>query len=468
MSRRRGRSQPTPAPSRLEEWILGRGTGAPIVRFSMVWGSVGLLWVILVFASGLSVAPPPDWIPFPLDAFWQTIAMFFSAPVLVTFIPVVAALWLGFRIGAHYLADLFEPEDPSLASRHLWPALFGLDILSYPRLDVTTGNIEQLDPVSPLVAIGGPGYLKIHLGHAVVVESLEGRPKVYGPARLRFLSGFERIRDVVDLRDQVGRVDMVRAITRDGIEVQARDAQMVFRVYRGEGKERSLEDPYPFDEASIRHLVYARAVEEGGRRRWADALPERVRSEIRSFVERSTLEQFLALRPQAEQAVPSASFEIPREALTARFHTPESATRLRDDGLELDWVGVGTWELGGSAPGGAAQAGLAETLIAGWREKERLGLYTSPEYLERQQARGFREAIGSALHELLESWRSDGQGHDPQLASLLLLRRIQERLARLRDLARGENQLRLPVNFDEAMRHLASLAEPRWLGGGPS
>src|SRR3989304_6172370 len=396
MRRRRGRSQPTPAPSRLEEWILGRGTGAPIVRFSMVWGSVGPLWVILSFASGLSVAPPPDWIPFPLDAFWQTIAMFFSAPVLVTFIPVVAALWLGFRLAPHYLADLFEPEAPSLASRHLWPALFGLDILSYPRLDVTTGNIEQLDPVSPLVASGGPGYLKIPLGHAVVVESLEGRPKVYGPARLRFLSGFERIRDVVDLRDQVGRVDMVRAITRDGIEVQARDAHMVFRVDRGEGKGRSREDPYPFDEASIRHLVYARAVEEGGRRRWADALPERVRSEIRSFVERSTLDQFLALRPQAEQAVPS------------------------------------------------------------------------PASRERQQARGFREALGSALHELLESWRSDGQGHDPQLASLLLLRRIQERLARLRDLARGENQLRLPVNFDEAMRHLASLAEPRWLGGGPS
>lgn len=467
MTRRTSRSRRASSPS-FQEWILGRGTGAPIVRFLVVWGSVGALWVYLVFASGLNVEPAPGWLPFPFDAFWQTISLFFSAPVLVTFLPIAAALWLGFRIGAHYLADLFELDDPSLASRHLWPSLFGLDVLSYPRLEVTTGNIDHLDPASPLVAIGGPGYLKIHLGHAVVVESLEGVPKVYGPARLRFLSGFERIREVVDLRDQVGRVDEVRALTRDGIEVRAREAQMVFRVYRGEGKERSLEDPYPFDEASIRHLVYARPVEEGGRHHWADALPERVRSEIQSFVERSTLEEFLALRPQPEEAPTRASFEIPREALTARFHTPESARRLRDDGLELDWVGVGTWELAGPSGAGTAEAGPAETLIAGWREKERLGLYTSPEYLERQQARGFREAVSSVLQEMLESWRTDGQAHDPQMASLLLLRKLHERLARLRDTARSETELHLPPNFDEALRHLTSLAEPRWLGGAPS
>jgi len=467
MSRRPTRSRRSPS-SPAAGWILGRNAGAPIVRFLIVWGSAGFLWIALLFTYGLPVSPAPGWLPFPLDAFWQTASAFLTARVLVTFIPIVAALWLGLRIGAHYLADLFELPDTSLASRYLWTALFGLDVLSYSRLDVATGYIEQLDPGNPLMAIGGPGYLRIYLGHAAVVESLEGKPNVYGPARLRFLSGFERIRDVVDLRDQVGRVDLVRAITRDGIEVQARDAQIVFRVYRGEGKERSLEEPYPFDDASIRHLVYARPVEEAGRRRWADALPDRVRSEIRSFVEGSTIEEFLALRPKPASGAPTGSFEIPREALTARFHTPEAARRLRADGLELDWVGVGTWELAAPTSGASAEAGLADTLIAGWREREHLELYTSPEYLERQQARGFREAVGIALHELLEAWRSDGQGQEPQAASLLLLRRIQERLTRLRDLARSDPQFHLSVDIDETLRHLASLAEPRWLGGGPA
>jgi hypothetical protein len=32
---------------------------------------------------------------------------------------------------------------------------------------------------------------------------------------------------------------------------------------------------------------------------------------------------------------------------------------------------------------------------------------------------------------------------------------------------RSDPQLRLPVDFEEVLRHLASLSEPRWLGGGP-
>jgi hypothetical protein len=463
---RRARRDRRPSP--IESWILGRGAGAPIVRFVLVWGSVAVLWVGLVIAARRPLAPLPAalaWLPFPLDAFWQTIALFFSAPVLIHLIPIVGALWLGLRICAHYLADLFDLEDPSIASRYLWPALFGLDVLSYPRLHVATGDLEELDPASPLVAIGGPGYLKIHLGHAAVVEGLDGRPRVYGPARMRFLSGFERIRDVVDLRDQVGRAGVVRGVTRDGIEVHARDAQMVFRVFRGEGRSRSLEDPYPFDEASIRHLAYARPVEEGGRRRWADDLPERVRSEIRSFLEQSTIEEFLALRPQTGPGGPGASFEIPREALTARFHAPDHTQRLREAGLELDWVGVGTWELAG--PGAEPETGVADTLISGWREKERLELYTSPEYLERQLARGFRDALGGALQEIVESWRGDSSAPEPQTASLLVLHRLHERLSRLRDQARSDPQVRLPVDFEAVLRHLASLSEPRWLGGAP-
>jgi len=454
--------------SAIEGWVLGRNATAPIVRFLLVWGAAAAIWIGLVFAYGLPARPAPEWIPFPLNAFWQAASAFFAAPVMVTFIPVAGALWLALRLGAHYLADMFELPDLSVASRYLGPALFGLDVLSYPRLDVATGTLEQLDPANPVMAVGGPGYLRIHLGHAALVESIEGHPRVYGPARLRFLYGFERIRDVVDLRDQVGRVDQVRAVTRDGIEVEARDAQIVFRVYRGEGKERSLDEPYPFDEASIRHLVYARPVEEGGRRRWADSLPEQVRSEIRGFVEGSTIEEFLALRPKPVSAAATGSFEIPREALTARFHTPEAARRLREDGLEVDWVGVGTWELPAPPSGVSTEAGLSDTLIAGWRERERLELYTSAEYLDRQQARGFREAVGIALQEWLEAWRNDGQGSEPHAASLLLLRKIQERLTRLRDQARSDPEIPLSIDLDETLRHLASLTEPRWLGGGPA
>lgn len=458
------------APFRLfERWFLGRDATAPIIRFVVIWGSFALYWVLLVLVAGLPASSLPRWLawlPFPFDILVTTGSMFFAPAVLANLVPVAAALWLGFRVGAHYLADLFELENPSTASRYLWPSLFGLDHPSYPKLEISTGDLDLIDHDHPLFAIGGPGYLKIHLGHAAVLEDLEGRPRAYGPSNLQFIQGFERLRDVIDLRDQAGRVDTVRAMTRDGIAVFARDAQMVFRVYRGPARERTLDNPYPFDEASVRRLAYGQPVSESGRSRWVESLPGRVEREIQAFVERLTIEEFLALRPQAASREPARAFDIPREELSARFHTPEAVQRFREAGLELDWVGVGTWEVRDRLPESEAGLGVSQTLITGWREKERVDLYTSPDYLERQQARGFREYASGLLMELVETWRAGTQAQDPQALCYQLLSRIQDRVRRLGNEVRGDRERRLPVGFDEGLRHLGALVTPRWLGGG--
>ncbi len=451
----------------LERWILGRDAAAPIVRFVLVWGSFGLFWLFLVFHAGLQLPALPDWLkwlPFPFDAVAQTGSMFFAPRVLVHLLPVAFGLWLGFRVAALYLADLYELDDPAIASRYLWPALFGLDPVSYPRLDVSTGDLEQIEADHPLVVIGGPGYVRVHLGHAAVFEGIDGRPRVYGPSPLQFIQGFERLRDVVDLRDQAAKADLVHAMTRDGIEVYAREAQMVFRVYRGRGLQRTLENPYPFDEASVRRLVYAQPVDENGRGRWTEALPDRVRQEIQRFVSELTLEEFLALRPQPSPGQERRAFHIPRHALTARFHTPQAVERLKEAGLELDWVGVGTWEVH-DRPGRSDDAGVGQALISGWREKERLALYTSPEYLERQQARGYRDYAASLLTEWIEAWEGDG-GQDTQAACLQLLSRVREQLTRMQEELENDPQARKPLGMENALRHLTSLISPHWLGGG--
>lgn len=453
----------------LERRFLGRDAAAPIVRFTIVWGAFGLYWVVLVFYTGLEVPPLPawlGWLPFPFDVVIQTASMFFAPRVLVHLLPVAFGLWLGFRVAAHYLADLHELEDPAIATRYLWPALFGLDPVSYPRLDVSTGDLDLIDRDHPLVVVGGPGYLRIHLGHAAVFEGIDGRPKVYGPSPLQFIQGFERLRDAIDLRDQAAQVDLVRAMTRDGIEVYAREAQMVFRVYRGRGKQRTLANPYPYDEASVRRLVYAQPVSEHARSRWTDTLPERVRREIQRFVSELTLEEFLALRPQPSSAETPRAFHIPRQALTARFHTPEAVARLKEAGLELDWVGVGTWEVRDPLARSDDQASLGQALITGWREKERLELYSSPEYLERQHARGYREYAADLLTEWIEAWKGDAAGQDVQAACLQLLGRMRERLARMHEEIKNDPQARPPLGLEDAIRHLSSLVAPRWLGGG--
>jgi hypothetical protein len=195
---------------------------------------------------------------------------------------------LGYRIAAHYMLDLLELEQFSIASRHLRAAIFGI---GYDVLRVDSGELRGLDVKHPLVGIGGPGYLQVNLGFAAVVEDIDGLPRVIGPTTSSFMRGFERIRDVIDLRDQLRSVDEVRAVTRDGIEVRAREAQMVFRVFSG-GKPRSLADPYPFSEEAIRRLAYGQAVTEQGPRNWTENLKELISREIMAFVSALTIEEF--------------------------------------------------------------------------------------------------------------------------------------------------------------------------------
>ncbi len=451
----------------LERWFLGRDATAPVLRILAVGGTFAVYWVTLVVAAGFPRLPLPAWLAAvgdPIDMLAELVLMFFAPAVLVYLVPVAAALWLGYRLGAHYLVDLFELEDYGIARRYLAPAMFGWDPSAYPTLDVATGDLDALDHANPLLRIGGPGYLRIHLGYAAMVETIDGQPQVCGPARAQFVHGFDRLRDVVDLRDQARSADSIGAMTRDGVEVHASDAQMMFRVSRGGSRPRTLGDPYPFSEPSLRRLVYGQAVGEGGRSRWADSLPGRVRAQIRGFVEHLTIEDFLALRPQASGTRAVGSFHIPREQLTALFHTPEATERLRQEGLELDWVGVGTWELRDRPGRPEGEPGVSQTVIGGWREKERVDLYGSPEYLERQRARGFRESASEVLRQMIDAWRAGERTGDMQARCWEVLKRLHERLTAMRDELKNDPAAALPADFDEALGHLESLAALRWFG----
>lgn len=470
MSRRaRPRADSAARPSWAGRLLLGRGTLAPLVRFALLLAIVGGWWGSLALTLARPAGTPAAsaaGLPFPFDALLLTAATFFTPHVLAHLLPVLLGLWIGFRAAASFLADVYGLAERRAATRYLWPALFGLDLLAYPRLDVDAGDLDLLDRANPVLAIGGPGTLRVHLGYAAVVEDERGRPRVLGPTALEFLRGFERVRDIVDLRDQAARVESVRARTREGIEVEARDVQMVFHVDRGADRPRDLDDPYPFDEDSVRRLVYRLPVGEDARARWVDELPGLVTREIQRFVEGLTVEAFLALRPDPGGEGGLRTFAIPRELLTARFHTPELAERLRALGLALEWVGVGTWEIGQTTAAAPGAPGVGQTLITAWRERERLALYTSPEHLARQSGRGFRETAAGLLLEWVELWRGDRAGQDPQAACLQLLARMQAGLESLRQELGADPDRRLPAGFEGALAHLEQLTAPHTLGKG--
>ncbi|MDF1499321.1 MAG: hypothetical protein P1P76_02485 [Anaerolineales bacterium] len=475
--------------------ILGRDTTAAIVRF-LIWGAlVAFYWLALVVRFDFPGELPAAWVqalPPAVFLLMNIVATFFHPDVLLHLLPVLAGSLAGLFLGGIYISDLFELESIWIGMKYLLGALFGL---SYPRLKIDRGDVETLHPSNPIKRIGGPGYIQTHLGYAAVFEDRDGKPRVYAlsgvgdptPAegedesRQRgrkqstyFIEGFEQLRDVIDLRDRLVQVNEIPAETRDGVEVIARDAQMLFRVFT-DVEQRSLDDPYPFSEESLRRLVYGRAVTRSGLPAPEEVLTRILEQEVQSFVSRYTLEDFLAMQPYGEERDSSSAqsqpgrtpveqqFQITRRELTERFHTAELIGRLKDRGLALAWVGVGAWEIG--APGTArpeAYVGPEQTLLETWRNYQRLQLYRSPAFLQRQRTTRFQERITEIPRAWVQVWQSGDLPREHRCYELLTLL-----LRQLNSLRHSETPF--ASEHTETLRrieqHLERLVQPDILGG---
>ncbi|HJW90510.1 MAG TPA: hypothetical protein VJ436_07700, partial [Anaerolineales bacterium] len=177
------------------------------------------------------------------------------------------------------------------------------------------------------------------------------------------LEGFERLRAVIDLRDQVEEME-VAGRTRDGIKVRAENVRVIFSVYRGE-QQPTLAYPYPFEREAILALVYQQPTDN-----WRAAIASLINQELSEFITQHTLGEFLAtvsvpeldqrlqenarLQREADrlagvdlpvpvESLPPPPFE-PRTDLTRQFYDLEKfRERARRRGVELRWIGLGTW-----------------------------------------------------------------------------------------------------------------------------
>jgi hypothetical protein len=478
----------------IRELLLGRDTTAAIVRF-LIWGAfVAFYWLALVVRFDFPGELPAAWVqdlPPAVFVFFNIIATFLHPEVLLHLLPVIVGSIAGIFLGGVYLSDLFELESIWIGIKYLLGALFGL---SYPRLRIDRGDVDTLHPSNPIKRIGGPGYIQTHLGYAAVFEDRSGKPRVYALRGIGesqqsqngdderssprqstyFIEGFEQLRDVVDLRDRLARVDAIRTETRDGVEMIAHDAQMLFRVYT-DVEARSLEDPYPYSEESLRRLAYGRAVTESGLPAPEEVLKRTLEQELQSFVSRYTLEEFFSMQPGAEGVAPAGhgrpamrtqvdqQFRIARRELTERFHTPELRTRLKDRGLALAWVGVGAWVIGGPGPKrDDAFVAPGQTLLDTWRNYQRLQLYRSPDFLGRQRVTRFQERITEIPRAWLQVWQSGELPREHRCYELLTVLLKQLNALKRSDVSRASEHAQ---NLRRIEKHLESLIQPDVLGG---
>ncbi len=249
--------------------------------------------------------------------------------LLVPVVPLVAAL----LTGARYVQDVYELKSSGFAMRYLLACLFGIQ---YPLLRIQNGKREIKDgEENSLDIIGGPGFVFITPGSAVLFESMTHPSMVVSQGRY-FVSRYERISDIVDLTDQHGFIDRRTAMSKDGILVTVGDIHYRYRTVGGRRLAgitgRSPQYPYPFSIKAIRNIAYIRQIRKDGLSKWKDVVAGRIEGEILNYIRRSHLDDVIA------GGVGSARV---REAIRKEILGTGFRNRLKDIGTELIWFDMG-------------------------------------------------------------------------------------------------------------------------------
>lgn len=371
---------------------------AAIMRVTLIWLLFFTIWFFMVAGTRSLDEWSELWGNFFSVLLFPTLPLLNGDDVTTTFlkffgavfgnltvwghlIALYAPFWLMHRIASIYLADIFEKEE-SVAHRFITQAAFGTD---YTTVRIREGKIVETDQNSPIVQIGGPGYVMVELDSAVLFERPDGTPHVVAPTvgewhGKKIIEGFERIRQAADLREIMGNQE-VSARSRDGIPVVAKDIQYSYSIYRGENPVKTLQTPYPFVEKAVESLAYKlpRPIKAGvapsGKPDWLTPLPGKINGpiqlELGSFISKHGLSEFLAsIGEPEENALRSREDELDkmgqqfsgrngnnageiffksgaftsRSFITALFYDEEGfKKRAADRGFQINWIGVGTW-----------------------------------------------------------------------------------------------------------------------------
>lgn len=275
----------------------------------------------------------------------------FSARSYGHLLALALAFWLASRTSASTQQAIFQLRDIKDAQRHIHQSAF--DGKS-PNLHLRSSESKRAETNNLFIRVGGPGMVEVHMENAAVFEPIEGKPRVITPnEKAQALRGFERLRALIDLRDQVLNLK-VWGRTRDGIRVRVEGARVVFSIRRG-AREASLREPHPFDKQAALQIVYGQRVEKGDAAKSGRGLPQTALGEqgsalferqLQRFIARFTLGELLAasaenLERGSEQ---SSALFLARDSLREQFAS-YCADALSEQGLDLHWLDLGIWRI---------------------------------------------------------------------------------------------------------------------------
>lgn len=434
----------------------------------------------------------------PLVNFVGFVMYVFTDPRIFQYVPILLApFFIALQAAALYLTDIFELERVRIARGFIWSvALSG----SQETIRVSQGGISEEDRHSPTFLIGGPGKVIVDLDSVAMFEKPDGTPHIIGPTakepRARAtLEGFERFRQAidtrdhyVDLRDQDSKSQSVKSRSLDGIPITATDVHLMFSVYRG-GVKPSTENPYPFSKEAIEQIIYqatsrvtpdllnASTYEFS----WINRMIGLIRGELGAFMSRHKLTAYLAnigvpeleklqqreerifeeiqkiVLPEQEITVsrepknPLPEFQ-PRHKISNLFtqFTDEFTRKAQSNGVELHWIGVGTWETPVEI--------VPEEHLEAWKLSNENLYRESPEALNRLENEAIQQKTIMLIQDVPIAAHSRAHMEEKEskktMRSLLLA--YQQQLLEAAEFMHAKGEA-VPPNIEEAIAHINNM-----------
>ena len=387
----------------------------------------------------------------------------FFGPQTLRYLPVVLLSFiLALQAAAHYLDDIFELGRVDIARDFiLQVALTG----NRGGIRIREGQVHPEDTDSPIFQIGGPGQVEVELDSVALFERLDGQPHIIGPTvdGKANLEGFERFRQAIDLRDQYPNPLEVGSRSLDGIPVSTVDVRMLYSIWR-DGKEATIEHPHPFSQKAVETLVYGQVSRVNIRDQnpsdfeeaWGGAIQSLIRGELGGFMGEHRLVEYLAsVGPAEVEQPPEFQARHRISSLFSQFAT-EFTEKASKRGVELHWVGVGTWKTPNEI--------VPDQHLEAWRISRENLARSSPVALDKLRKEARLQKITRLVQEVpLARFQSGQEEADtPRARGLLVAYRQQ--LIEAVELLR-QSDIAIPVSIPRAIEYLGNVIG-YWVGSG--
>jgi hypothetical protein len=255
----------------------------PLLRFLIVLAVVFLL----VFLQVRFLDPQP---PKNLSELQFRHARYLITPVLAVLFIIIA--------GGRFIQDIYALQFFRQGLIYFVSSLFGLHI---PNLVIDKGKPQTSESeFNPILTIGGPGYVQIQPGNAVVFRSLREITRTAQISSV-YLHNFETIGHIAvldDQHDKLIRFGELRQsgflVTRDGIRVIMGEVNFRFRIIQKSETPRSLENPYPFDLQALMRMAINLNVSDDGQQTVRQAVRLLVGTAIRDELRNHTINELTA------------------------------------------------------------------------------------------------------------------------------------------------------------------------------